>query len=756
MPIDDNHPESSEPTEEHRPLPAGVPRTIGHYKIQSVIASGGMGTVYKAVQEKPRRAVAVKVMKAGLASGSALRRFEYESQLLGRLRHPGIAQIFEAGTHNDGTGDLPYFAMEYIPNARSITDYVKTKQLSICQRVELFAQVCDAVHHGHQKGIVHRDLKPGNILVGPNGNARVIDFGVARSTDSDMALTGMQTDVGQLIGTVQYMSPEQCDADPHDVDTRSDVYALGVVLYEILCGALPYRLADTPIYEATRLIRETNPGRPSLMDPALRGDLETIVLKTLEKDRDRRYQSTAELALDLRRYLAGDAIMARPASVGYQLRIFARRNKGLLVAMVIVVLALVAGAVVSTALYFRGETSRLQAVQQQQKAQAAEDYLQDIVSAVDPMKYGEQVRVSVLLDLFGEQIEERFADQPEVEATVRMALAGKYMYLNVMQRSESSDDYWLAAETHMTRAFELRHEALGEGHPETVKTLELMAFGFGFSRFHDKSEKIRRDLLELRDRTQGPEHLDTLNAGNKLASVLCTREKYEEAESMIRWVVDELTKQLGAEDPSTLNALDTLVLALKGQRKLEEAEALSQRVLEAQRRIAEPKSKPLFKAVAAMADAFVARGEFAQAGELFNSPFDAAGLRVKHWYREESTPAEVGWNVPTLVIFWEPWCPYCYQFAPRMQGLYEAYGKQVQFVGLTSLSHDDTEEQALNFIDSNGLTFRNGLYDGEAFTDFGFMGYPGAMAIKNGQIVWKGHPARITPSFLEGLVGQPG
>jgi len=752
MPTDDNQPDTSNPTEEQRLLPAGVPRVIGHYKIQSVIASGGMGTVYKAVQEKPRRAVAVKVMKAGLASGSALRRFEYESQLLGRLRHPGIAQIFEAGTHNDGSGDLPYFAMEYIPNARSITDYVKTKQLSIRQRVELFAQVCDAVHHGHQKGIVHRDLKPGNILVGPNGNPRVIDFGVARSTDSDMALTGMQTDVGQLIGTVQYMSPEQCDADPHDVDTRSDIYALGVVLYEILCGALPYRLADTPIYEATRLIRETNPDRPSLIDPKLRGDLETIVLKALEKERDRRYQSTAELALDLRRYLVGDAIMARPASVGYQLRVFARRNKGMLVAMTVVVLVLIAGAVVSTAFYFRGETSRLQAEQQQQKAQAAEDYLEDIVSAIDPVKFGEQVRISKLLDIFGEQIEERFADQPEVEATVRMALAGKYMLLNIMQRSESSDSYWLATERHMTRAFELRREIFGEGHPETLETLEMMAFGFGFSRYQEKSEKIRRDLLEIRDRTQGSTHLDTLSAGSSLASVLSSREKYEEAEAMMRWVVDERTKQLGAEDPSTLSALNSLANALKGQRKLDEAEELNQQVLTTQRRVAEPKSKPLFSAVAAMANVFVAQGKYGQAEELYDSPFDAAGLRVKQWYREELYPSEVSWDLPTLVIFWESWCPFCYQFAPRLQGLHDTYGKQIQFVGLTSLTHDGTDEQALNFIDTNGLTFRNGLYDGDAFSDLGFTGYPAAMAIKDGQIVWKGHPARITPSFLDGLM----
>ncbi|MHC4695580.1 MAG: serine/threonine protein kinase, partial [Planctomycetota bacterium] len=222
------------------PHAARVPERIGQFHIKNVIASGGMGKVYEAIQEHPRRTVAVKVMKQGIASRSALRRFEFESQLLARLRHPGIAQVFEAGTHDDGTGAVPYFAMEYIPNARSITAFAKDKKLGTRDRLRLFARVCDAVHHGHQKGIIHRDLKPGNILVDSNGDPKIIDFGVARGTDSDMAVTTLQTDVGQLIGTLQYMSPEQCAADPHDIDTRSDVYALGVVLYELLCDRVPY------------------------------------------------------------------------------------------------------------------------------------------------------------------------------------------------------------------------------------------------------------------------------------------------------------------------------------------------------------------------------------------------------------------------------------------------------------------------------------------------------------------------------------
>jgi WD40 repeat protein/serine/threonine-protein kinase RIO1 len=327
----------------------GTPDQIGRYSIKDVIGSGGMGTVYLAVQEQPRRTVALKIMKSGIASRSALRRFEYESQILGRLRHPHIAQVYEAGTHDDGSGSVAFFAMEYIPGARPITEYVAAKKLGTRDRLELFRKVCAAVHHGHQKGIIHRDLKPDNILVDPDGQPKIIDFGVARSTDSDMAVTSLQTDVGQLIGTLQYMSPEQCDADPHELDTRSDVYALGVVLYELLCERLPYEVSGAALHEAVRVVREVAPAKPSTVNRSLRGDLETVTLKALEKDRTRRYQSAAELAADLDRYLEGAPIQARPPSMVYQLRLLARRHRGAFAAASLVFLALIAATIVSLA-----------------------------------------------------------------------------------------------------------------------------------------------------------------------------------------------------------------------------------------------------------------------------------------------------------------------------------------------------------------------------------------------------------------------
>jgi serine/threonine protein kinase len=300
------------PSPERDPL---VGTRIGRYLIQRVVAVGGMGTVYEALQEEPHRTVALKVIRPGMTSRSALQRFKHESEILGRLRHPGIAQIYEAGTHGGDNG-APFFAMEFISGARTITRYAEEEELSTRERLRLFTKVCDAVQAGHQRGIIHRDLKPANILIDEQGQPKLIDFGVARATDADLTIATLQTDVGELVGTLRYMSPEQCQGDAIELDTRSDVYALGVVLFELLTGELPYDFSTTSPFDAPRVIREQEPRRLSAINRVLRGDVETIVLKALEKDRDHRYQSVPELMRDIRRPPLVRVLQSTPAASG--------------------------------------------------------------------------------------------------------------------------------------------------------------------------------------------------------------------------------------------------------------------------------------------------------------------------------------------------------------------------------------------------------------------------------------------------------
>jgi tRNA A-37 threonylcarbamoyl transferase component Bud32 len=281
---------------------------LGGVKIIKLIGEGGMGRVYEARQEKPERTVAVKVIRQGITSEKTLRRFEREAEFLARLQHPGIAQIFIVGTYSSDFGDVPFYVMEHIADAKPITNYAHEKNLSLTDRLRLFQQVCEAVSHGHDKGIIHRDLKPGNILIDGNGKSRVIDFGVARSTDSDLTLTSLRTDSGHLVGTVQYMSPEQFGSSPDDLDGRADVYSLGVVLYELLAGVAPYELGKKGIHEAARVVCERPPTPLKTHDKSLRRDVCAITERCLEKDRRDRYHSAGELAADVGRFLAGEPL----------------------------------------------------------------------------------------------------------------------------------------------------------------------------------------------------------------------------------------------------------------------------------------------------------------------------------------------------------------------------------------------------------------------------------------------------------------
>ncbi|MHC4946070.1 MAG: serine/threonine protein kinase [Planctomycetota bacterium] len=288
---------------------------IGPYRLVRVISCEGMGIMYEAIQDDPCRHVCIKVMKEGLSSDQAQRRFENDTPIFERLRHRGIVHVIEADTFipekdtgQESSGPLPYFVTEYISDVLPITTYAWNNKLSIRKRIQLFLEACEAVQHGHQMGVIHGDLKPGNILVHSSGQVKIMHFGVVSIVGPDLRPFTRQTDACRLIGSLQYRSPEQCDADSKDLDSRSDIYSLGVVLYELLCEKVPYEAEYSAAFDAARLIREASPEKPSTINPALCGDVETILLRALEKERSRRYPSITELTADLQSLLEGEAL----------------------------------------------------------------------------------------------------------------------------------------------------------------------------------------------------------------------------------------------------------------------------------------------------------------------------------------------------------------------------------------------------------------------------------------------------------------
>ena len=607
---------------------APLPERIGQYHVTRIIASGGMGVVYEAVQAHPHRTVALKVMRGGIASPSALRRFDHESQILARLRHPNIAQIYESGTHDDpaaGGAPVPYFAMEYIPNAKNLLEYAHEENLSSRQRLKMFTKVCEAVHHGHQKGIIHRDLKPGNILVevtesGRAGNGRfdlaepkIIDFGVARATDSDVAVTTLQTDIGQLIGTLQYMSPEQCKADPHDLDSRSDIYALGVVLYQLLCGQLPYDLTRLPVLEAARVIRDESPAKPSTINRTLRGDLETIVLKALEKDRTRRYQSASDLARDITRYLDDEPILARPPSAAYQFRKFVKRNKALAGGITVAFVALVLGTVVATWQAVRALAAEQLTQAEATKAVAVKDFLAGMIGATDFVEAGQRLSVVDVLDQAVQGIEGVFADQPELEAEIRHLIGLSYASMSEHPKSIAQ----------LQLAFEIRKRTLGEDHEHTLESAHGLGERLRQNWQWAEAESVLRWVVEARRRKLGENHRDTLVSISRLAKTLQSFGKIGEAEPLARRAVDGLTGLLGEEDIQTLRAREVLTATLYANGRVAESLATRRGTVDICRRALGEEHWLTLHALRELGAVYYVEGQWEKAEPLLRSTLEA-------------------------------------------------------------------------------------------------------------------------------------
>jgi len=560
---------------------AECPSRIGRFRILGVLGMGGMGVVYRAEQDSPRRIVALKVIRSGVRSKELLRRFEHESQVLGWLQHPGIAQIYDAGTAGDHSAPQPYFAMELVAGTR-ITQYADEHQLDRRRRLALLAKVADAVHHAHQKGVIHRDLKPSNILVDDTEQPKVLDFGVSRVVDDDIRGATLTTSTGQLIGTLDYMSPEQISGGSTAVDIRSDVYALGVIGYELMTGRLPHDLTNKTLPHAARVIGEVDPVRPSSIDRTLRGDAETIVLTALSKDPRHRYQSASELAADIRRYLNNEPILARPPSTLYHLSKFARRNKPLVATAAVALIAL-AATLVSLAnqrdralAAERLAAQRLELAQEEAaKAGVINEFLDSMLASADPRHSGRDVRMADVLDRAAATIEQAFVDRPEVEYALRATIGNTYFGLGL----------YAEAERHLREAHALAERVAGGDAGETLTIGEKLANVLSERGNIAEAEPLIRAVLEARRRAGGEEDRATLAAMNGLAEILKKKGAADEALALWRKILELERLTLAPDDPQRLIAMNNMGALLDDIGETQEAEPLLREALEIQRKV---------------------------------------------------------------------------------------------------------------------------------------------------------------------------
>lgn len=522
------------------------PDEVGNYMLIRRLGEGGMGVVYEARQQNPERTVALKLLKPGLASPELIRRFEFETRALGRLQHPGIAHIYEAGVTESTLGPRPYFAMEMI-EGQTLSQWAKTSKPTPREKLELAAKICDAVQHAHSKGVVHRDLKPSNILVTKEGAPKVLDFGVARTVEDDHAeLESMNTRPGQLVGTMPYMSPEQLDSKTEEVDTRSDVYSMGVVLYELLSGELPNKVEGLGLVDAAREIQNKQAEKLSTYNTRYRGDIETIVTTALAKDRKDRYQTVAALADDIRRYLADETISARPPSAVYQLSRFAKRNK-LLVGLSCAFVAGMIIAVVGTSYAMMLAEQRLEESQRQVRiSEAVTSFLNnDVLAAVAPSAQGHTVTVLEALDEAAEKLDERFAGEPATKAAISNNIGNVYLVLGEFAKAEPL----------ITEAAALFQEALGPTHDLTLWAQRDQAMLLKDTARFEEAMAILEPLQQSVILAQGPTSELALNTVLTSAEVKAGMGDFESCRELLDLYEERRQGVLGDDDASVLYAL---------------------------------------------------------------------------------------------------------------------------------------------------------------------------------------------------------
>lgn len=574
--------------------PAGVPEWIGPYHLLGELGRGGMGRVYLAEQTAPvRRSVAIKLVLGAAASDEVLHRFESERQALALMNHPNVAQIYDAGTTRDGA---PFFAMEHVPGV-PITLYADERQLGVEARLGLFLKVCGAIQHAHRRGILHRDIKPSNVLIAELGEGptpKVIDFGLAKALSGELGADPQQTRFGVFLGTPSYMSPEQCTLGGPPIDTRTDVYGLGALLYELLSGSAPFdaeRLSETPIDQMVRLIREEEPPRPSRRLEELRAagkldataeveerhrallrDLDWVVLKALEKEPDRRYGSADELARDIERFLASEPVEARRPTVRYRAQRYVRRHR------VLIASTAAALVVVAASLGWGLYRSRQEAARANREAEAARqisNFMVDIFSVSNPSQSrGNSVTAREILDQGAEKLEHQLADQPEVRAKLLDTIGTVYIQLGLYDRAAEIAD----------KALALRERVLGPNHLDVATSLETRAWVHFLQDQNAASLPLLERVLAIRERAFGPDAPQVALSLGNLASVQRELRQHSEAEAnYLRAIaIFERSAPDDAELPALLNNLATIYA---DQQQWDKAEPIHRRALDIRRRL---------------------------------------------------------------------------------------------------------------------------------------------------------------------------